>query len=69
LGPCPGNWAVIITKDEDFAVRRASSSKGPAVVWIRLSNTRRRELLARFPFRLLTVLEALERGPFLIETV
>jgi len=37
--------AVIITKDEDFARRKVLTAAGPAVVWIRLPNTRRRELL------------------------
>ena len=36
--------AVIITKDEDFAVHRLLR-EGPSVVWIRIGNTRRRELL------------------------
>jgi predicted nuclease of predicted toxin-antitoxin system len=40
--------AVIVSKDEDFARRRASASDGPPVVWIRLPNTRRRDLLAWF---------------------
>ena len=39
--------AAIITKDEDFALRKALSDTGPAVVWIRLQNTRRRELLTK----------------------
>jgi predicted nuclease of predicted toxin-antitoxin system len=29
--------AVIVTKDEDFAVRRALESNGPAIVWVRFS--------------------------------
>lgn len=61
--------AVIITKDGDFAARRALAAAGPTVVWIRLGNTRRRELLAWFAARLPMVLEALERGESLIEIV
>jgi len=38
--------AAIITKDEDFAQRNVLTQKGPVVIWIRLPNTRRRELLA-----------------------
>ncbi len=40
--------AVSITKDEDFAQRKVLIGEGPAVVWIRLPNTRRRDLLAWF---------------------
>jgi predicted nuclease of predicted toxin-antitoxin system len=59
--------AVVLTKDEDFAVRRALSSDGPSVVWIRCGNTRRRELLIWFEPRLPTVVEAIARGESLIE--
>jgi len=61
--------AVIITKDEDFAQRKALIDTGPAVIWIRLPNTRRRELLAWFETVLPDVLLALERGETLIELV
>ena len=61
--------AAIITKDEDFAQRKALSDTGPAVIWIRLPNTRRRELLARFESVLPDVLSALERGEALIEVI
>ena len=61
--------ATIVTKDEDFALRKALSDTGPAVVWIRLPNTRRRELLARFESVLPDILSALERGEALIEVI
>jgi predicted nuclease of predicted toxin-antitoxin system len=38
--------AVIVTKDEDFAVRQLLMG-GPWVVWLRLGNTRRDALLSR----------------------
>ena len=38
--------ATIITPDEDFAQRKVLADNGPHVVWIRLPNTRRRDLLA-----------------------
>jgi predicted nuclease of predicted toxin-antitoxin system len=60
---------VIITKDEDFAQRKALTKSGPGVVWIRLPNTRRRELLAWFETALPDVLSALERGESLIELI
>jgi predicted nuclease of predicted toxin-antitoxin system len=43
--------SVIVTKDEDFAIRRLLN-EGPAVVWLRVGNTRR---------------IALERGETLVE--
>ncbi len=61
--------AVIVTKDEDFARRKILTEGGPAVLWIRLPNTRRRELLAWFEAILPAVLSALERGETLIEVV
>jgi predicted nuclease of predicted toxin-antitoxin system len=38
--------AVIVTKDEDFVALATSSSSGPRVLWVRLGNSTRRELLA-----------------------
>ena len=61
--------AAIVTKDEDFAQRKALKAGGPAVIWIRLPNTRRRDLLAWFERALPEVLQALERGETLVEMV
>jgi predicted nuclease of predicted toxin-antitoxin system len=61
--------AVIVTKDEDFAQRKALEPGGPEVVWVRLANTRRRELLIRFETMLPRILQTLERGETLIEIV
>jgi predicted nuclease of predicted toxin-antitoxin system len=63
------NGAVILSKDEDFAQRKALAEHAPRVVWIRLPNTRKRELLDWFSRALPKVLEALERGETLIEVV
>ncbi len=59
--------AVVITKDEDFALRRGLTAAGPQVVWIRLGNTTRRALSTWFEPLFPTVLEALDRGEPLIE--
>ncbi|WP_294535822.1 DUF5615 family PIN-like protein [uncultured Rhodoblastus sp.] len=59
--------SVIVTKDEDFAQRKVLADKGPAVVWIRLPNTRRRDLLVWFETVLPDILAALARGETLIE--
>jgi predicted nuclease of predicted toxin-antitoxin system len=59
---------VIVTKDEDFAIWRiASSARTPPVVWLRMGNTRRSELLEQMEFLLPQVLAGLERGEALIE--
>jgi predicted nuclease of predicted toxin-antitoxin system len=61
--------AVIVTKDEGFAQRRALGESGPRVVWVRIRNARRRELLVWFSSVLPTVLAALGRGESLIELI
>ena len=60
--------AIIITKDADFAIRRLLQS-GPAVVWLRLGNSRRGVLLARVESEFPAIVLALERGEILIEVV
>jgi predicted nuclease of predicted toxin-antitoxin system len=57
----------IITKDEDFAQRKVLTDDGPVVVWIRLPNTRRPDLLRWFETVLPDVLSAIERGETLVE--
>jgi predicted nuclease of predicted toxin-antitoxin system len=59
--------AILLTKDEDFALLKTIEGRGPVVVWIRLGNTRRRELLQWFERMLPDLLIALERGDSLIE--
>ena len=61
--------AAIITKDDDFAQCRILTGRGPAVIWIRLPNTRRRELLSWFKTILPDILAALQRGETLIEVI
>jgi len=58
---------VIVSKDEDFAQRKVLQNAGPPIVWIRLPNTRRRELLVWFEGVLPAIINALERGESLIE--
>ena len=60
--------AIIVTKDEDFAVRRLLQP-GPSVVWLRLGNSRRRALLARVEAELPAIVLALDRGETLVEVV
>jgi predicted nuclease of predicted toxin-antitoxin system len=61
--------AVIVSKDEDFAQRKALEAAGPTVIWIRLPNTRKRELLVWFESAFPKILQALERGEYLIELI
>jgi predicted nuclease of predicted toxin-antitoxin system len=59
--------AVIVTKDQDFANRRASEMTGPPIVWLRCGNTRRHELLTWFERHFSALVAALERGEVLVE--
>lgn len=59
--------AVIVTKDEDFALRLQLAADGPAVVWIRYGNVRNAELLRRISAVWPTVIEAIGRGERLVE--
>jgi predicted nuclease of predicted toxin-antitoxin system len=59
--------AVIVTKDEDFAIRRLLRGEGPAVVWLRVGNTRRAALLRRIDADFSAIVSALERGETLVE--
>jgi len=58
--------AVIVTKDEDFAVHRIMHP-GPPIVWIRTGNTRRAELLRSFETKLSEIVAAIEAGETLVE--
>lgn len=58
---------VILTKDEDFSFLHAMNEKGPAIVWLRMPNTRRTALLKRFEEILPMVQLSLENGETLIE--
>jgi predicted nuclease of predicted toxin-antitoxin system len=59
--------AVIITKDEDFALRRTHADAGPAIVWLRRGNSSRRDLPVCFEPLLPTVIDLLSRGEPLVE--
>jgi predicted nuclease of predicted toxin-antitoxin system len=61
--------AVIITKDEDFATRRALSRSGPVIVWVRIGNCSNRALLAWFMPMSEQVLRRIEAGESIIEVI
>lgn len=57
----------IITKDEDFALRRNLARTGPTIVWVRKGNVRNAQLLAWFDDALPVLMDALQRGEKMIE--
>lgn len=60
--------AAIVTKDEDFAIwRNTRQGDTPVVVWLRIGNTRRQELLRWFGPLLPKIVKALDQGETLIE--
>ena len=59
--------AVIVSKDEDFVHLRTLRPEGPALVWVRVGNTTRHELLAWFAALLPEIEQALHAGERLIE--
>lgn len=40
--------SALVTKDEDFVIRRILEGGGPSIVWIRLGNVRKHVLLPKF---------------------
>ncbi len=61
------NNQVIVTKDEDFAIRAIHNSAGPPIVWVRIgncgNNALRKWLIPLFPL----AVNALESGEKLVE--
>ena len=61
--------AVLVTKDSDFPVRRASSDDGPAILWVRVGNLSNRKLIELALRALPEIAAAVERGETVIEFV
>ena len=57
--------AVLVTKDRDFALRKAASNDGSAILWVRVGNTSNRKLIELA----LRSLPAIERNEAVIELV
>jgi len=57
----------LVTKDADFADMVRTSDTGPAVVWLRLGNTRKGALSARVSAILPEIISALDSGERLVE--
>jgi predicted nuclease of predicted toxin-antitoxin system len=58
---------VIVTKDEDFVIKRQLSARAPSVVWIRTGNTTNRALTARMKPVMEEILMALAEGEPIVE--
>lgn len=61
--------AILVTKDQDFAIARAASNEGPAIIWIRIGNTPNEVLIARLINSLDAIAEAFARGDAIVELV
>ena len=61
------NGSVLITKDEDFAIRASISKTSPLIVWVRIGNCSNSRLLAWFEQETPTVIAALDAGNCLVE--
>ena len=61
--------AVIVTKDEDFANRKAAVSGGPSIVWLRVGNCSNRALLQWFTPLLPAIVGRLQQGEEVLEVV
>jgi predicted nuclease of predicted toxin-antitoxin system len=61
------NNSVIISKDEDFVILHNAEKHPVPLIWVRVGNTRRKELLEWFERLLPLIIEKLESGEFLVE--
>ncbi len=59
--------AALVTKDEDFSGMAAFGGEAPAIVWIRVGNTRRRALIEWFEPLIEKIAEMIDAGNNLIE--
>ncbi|GAB2623107.1 DUF5615 family PIN-like protein [Pseudactinotalea suaedae] len=59
--------AVIVTKDEDFSLMLGMRGEAPAIVWVRIGNTRSAALLSWFGPLLEHIVELVDSGQKLIE--
>ena len=71
--PDPAIWryavehaACVVTKDEDFAIRRAQTS-GPQILWLRVGNATNRVLRAHLDALWPDVVRCLENGEPVVE--
>lgn len=63
------NGLVVLTKDEDFVIRRWLEADGPQIVWLRIGNCSNRELLAWFLPVLADVVQRLHQREIVVEVI
>ena len=61
--------AVIVSKDEDFALRVMLGRPGPSVVWVRIGNCSNRALLDWFVPQVDDIVHRIAQGERLIELI
>ncbi|MDD5495437.1 MAG: DUF5615 family PIN-like protein [Dehalococcoidia bacterium] len=61
------NSSIIISKDEDFVILHSSEAQPVPLIWVRVGNTRRKELLEWFERLLPLIEEKLASGDLLVE--
>lgn len=61
--------SILISKDEDFVILHSAAEQPVPLIWIRVGNTRRKELLEWFERLLPLIEEKLIAGELLIELV
>ena len=59
--------AVIVTKDEDFAIRSDARGAPPQILWLRIGNCRNGPLVNALAESIATAFEAFERGERIVE--
>lgn len=64
---CFSSGSIILTKDEDFAARRARIVSGPQVLWLRLGNATTVVLQAWLESRWSDAIAALKTGAVVVE--
>ena len=60
---------IIVTKDEDFAVRRMLATTGPCVIWLRIGNSSNRSLVIWLTAVWDGLIARLQAGDTLVEVV
>lgn len=61
--------AVIVTKDEDFAILAKGSGAAPVIVWLRIGNCSNEDLRVWLEPRLPGIVELIEQGGRIVEVV
>jgi len=60
---------VLLTKDEDFAMRAQQVQAGPVIVWLRVGNSSNRALRAWLEPRLPGIVQLVTQGSRLVEAI